>query len=240
MRASGVLTLTSVSRSRVAPKPAFAWVADFRVELQRFDVLDVSVDDSHSGADGMQLRDPLVRATRAVIEIARVGFQSLPQDDRVLAKCRAFVGIRRHTAEATHRAIHQIARKFLRSLLPGSGIRPVKRAAENGGSSDVIPKQPPFVRQLRVLVVGWLIRVRNRTAAGVVKPAAAYPRRIPIGFRQILPRIQAVHVYGQRDLLEVSLALSSHRFVFGFAQRRKQHARQNRDDGNDHQQFYQG
>src|SRR5439155_15211988 len=100
--------LSAIGRPRIAPQPVFGWDVHFLVELDRLHILDMAIHYADRGADGMELSDSLIWVTGAVVPIAGIGFQRLPEDDRILLEIGGLVGIGSNFPIATHRAVHQI------------------------------------------------------------------------------------------------------------------------------------
>src|SRR5437879_4728396 len=80
-RALIIILITTISGEWIAPESILSCGVGFSRKFNGLQVLDMSIDDSNSGAERMKLGDAFVRAARPVIEIAGVGFQGLPKDD---------------------------------------------------------------------------------------------------------------------------------------------------------------
>ena len=65
----------------------------------------MAVHHADRGADGMELSDPLIWVTGPVVPIAGVGFQRLPEDDRILAEIRGLIRIGSNFSVARFRLI---------------------------------------------------------------------------------------------------------------------------------------
>src|SRR5258708_9150520 len=105
--------LVSVYGGRAAPEAVFQPIIAFLIKLQGLQIFDVAIHDADGGTDGMQFRDALGRAAGAVVEIARIGLQRLPEYHGVRLEISGLVRAGRNAAEATDRSAHYVTRHLL-------------------------------------------------------------------------------------------------------------------------------
>jgi hypothetical protein len=86
----------------------------------------------------------------------------------------------------------------------------------------------------------YLLKGRLVAATKTLYVPLVPPRRMPVRCWGNTRVVVGVHVVGDPDLLLVAGALDLGRLRLRPAQRREEHAGQDRDDGDDHQQFDQG
>src|SRR6267142_1205933 len=85
------------------------------------------IDDTNRRSNRMKLGDAFVRTALAIVEIAGIGFQGLPENDGILSKPSGFERAWRDPAEPAHRPIHEVTGQLLRAATPRQSIRFVQR-----------------------------------------------------------------------------------------------------------------
>src|SRR5437016_339977 len=71
-RALIIILITTISGEWIAPESILSCGVGFSRKFNGLQVLDMSIDDSNSGAKRMRLVDAFVRAARPVIEITKL------------------------------------------------------------------------------------------------------------------------------------------------------------------------
>ena len=71
----------AIPRGRAAPQTVLLRILLFRIEPEGFEVFNMPVYAAHGRADGMKLGNTFSRGAGAVVEISRIRFQRLPEDD---------------------------------------------------------------------------------------------------------------------------------------------------------------
>ena len=71
----------AIPTGRAAPQTVLLRILLFRIEPEGFEVFNMPVYHSHGRAEGMKLGNTFSRGAGAIVEISRIRFQRLPEDD---------------------------------------------------------------------------------------------------------------------------------------------------------------